>query len=42
MIIFIKLRIAGANLFHADLQADGHMNRSNEANSRFPQFRECA
>jgi hypothetical protein len=30
----IKIRLVGAELFHADRQTDGH----DEANSRFSQF----
>jgi hypothetical protein len=34
----MKIRPIGAELFHTDKQTDGH----DEANSRFPQFREGA
>ena len=35
---FVKIRLVGADLFHADGRTDSH----DEANSRFPQFCEAA
>jgi len=39
---FVKIRPVGAKLFHKDRQADGRMDRHDEANSRFSQFCERA
>ena len=36
-----KIRLLGAELFHADGRTDG-TDRHDEANSRFSQFCECA
>jgi hypothetical protein len=38
----MKIRLVGAELFHADVQTDGHTERHDEANSRFLQFCERA
>ena len=35
---FMKIRLVGAELFHAGVQADGRTDRHDEANSRFSQF----
>jgi hypothetical protein len=32
----------GATLFRADTRTDGQMDRRNEINSRFSQFRDCS
>jgi hypothetical protein len=34
----MKIRLVGAELFHADGWTDGRMDRRNEANCRFQQF----
>ena len=34
----MKISPERAELFHADRWTDGHMDRHNEANSRFSQF----
>jgi len=43
---FTKIRPVGAELFHADGQTDGRMDRRTDrhdkTSSRFSQFRECA
>jgi hypothetical protein len=31
----MKIRLVGAELFHADVQTDGHTEKHDEANSRF-------
>jgi hypothetical protein len=40
MLNLMKIRLLGAELFHADRRTDGRTDRHDEANSHFSQFDE--